>query len=122
MLWLQAGICFILWIAYGVAMRGRADRLRASVGQWSRGQRVAFGSAGLILGLILLLAGLYAVAMLGGIQDQALTLWAWIACAVLGLGFIHLQVVGATAMITLALEQETDRPGQTSIPEESQRS
>ncbi len=118
MLWLQAGICFIFWISYGIVMRGRAEGIRAKVSNWSRGQRVAFGSAGLILGLIFLLLGLYLVAMLGGIQDEQLTLWAWAACLILGLGFIHLQVMGATAMITLALEEETDRRGRTSIPEE----
>lgn len=118
MLWLQAGICFIAWIVFGVWLRSRAESIRDRIGGTSRTQRVLLGSAGLIMGLVGLLTGLWLIAGNGGIQAGSLTGWAWLACLGLGLGFVYLQVLGATAMITLVIDEETDRRRRASIPEE----
>ena len=122
MLWVQAGVCFLVWVGYGIWMRGRSERLKSFVSGWSRGKRVAFASVGLIGGMALMLGGIAAVSALGGIQSGTLTPWAWLLCMLIGLGFVHLQVLAASAMITLVLEEETERRSKTSIPKEPTQS
>lgn len=119
MIWLQAGLCFLIWIAYGFRLRGLAPQLRERMRTASSGRRVAIGSAGLLLGLALLLAGLYGLAAAGAVAGGTLTWWGWIGCAAIGLVFIHMQVLGAAAMITLIMEQETASTGGTSVPKEN---
>ena len=87
----------------------------------SRGVRMVLGSVGLLTGLALLAGGLYGVFALGGIQDGELKPWAWIAVAGVGTVFIHMQVLGAAAMITLVLDEETARRGKTSISKETEK-
>lgn len=112
MIWPQAAVSFLVWIGYGAWMRGRSERLRARLMGSSRGFRVFLGSAGLILSAFALLGGLAGISALGGVQEGGLLLWAWLAVTLLGLGFVHLQVLGAAAMITIVQEREThnDRP------------
>jgi hypothetical protein len=109
-IWPQALLSFLVWLAYGVWMRRRSDALRARLAGMSRARRVFLGSAGLVLSAFGLLAGLVAVSAMGGLREGALTPWAWLAVTVLGLGFVHMQVLGAAAMISLVQDRETHRP------------
>lgn len=86
----------------------------------SRGRRVFLGSAGLLLGLVLLGFGLWAVASAGGLNDSGLVPWAWSVVALLGLGFIHLQVMGAAAMVSLVIDEETARKRHSSASPENE--
>jgi len=79
------------------------------------------GSAGLIAGLALLAAGVYGVFRLDGVVDGSLRPWAWAVVAAVGTGFIHMQVLGAAAMVTLMLEGETARRQEASIGKEKEQ-
>ena len=79
------------------------------------------GSVGLLAGLALLAAGIYVVFRLGGAVDGSLTPWAWAVVAVVGTGFIHMQVLGAAAMVTLVLDGETAQRKETSICKEKEQ-
>lgn len=112
MIWQQGALSFLVWLLYGYLMRRRADELRIRMREAGRTKKVLLGSVGLIGGAVLLLLGLWQVAAFEGIGPAGLTLWAWAAVTLLGLVFVHLQVLGAAAMITLIQESETaDRLG-----------
>ena len=79
------------------------------------------GSIGLLAGLAVLAAGLYGIYSLGGVKDGLLTIGGWIGVALVGTIFVHMQVIGAAAMITLVLDEETARRDQTSVPSETEQ-
>ncbi len=105
MIWLQSGVSFVLWICYGIRMRGRESQLRTAIERIPRASRVGRSALWLIGGAVLLLAGLIGLGAAGAIQRGALTGWGWAAVTLLGLLFVHCQVVGAGLMVSLA------RPG-----------
>lgn len=105
MIWLQAGVSFMAWIAYGAWLQRRQQVLRQRMVASSRRKRVLLGSAGLIGGAVLLLAGLAVIGSLGGVFKGSLTAWAWLAVTLLGIGFVHTQVMGAAAILTIVLEE-----------------
>ncbi|HRI44222.1 MAG TPA: hypothetical protein PLL78_12480 [Fimbriimonadaceae bacterium] len=107
MIWQQAALSFLVWLLYGTLMRRRSGDLRIRLRETRRKTKVLLGSVGLIGGAILLLGGLWQIAALGGIGPSGLTIWAWVGVTLLGLVFVHLQVLGAAAMITLIQESET---------------
>lgn len=107
MIWLQAGTCFALWVAYGLWMRRSSDRLRARMLGSPRRNRALLGSAGLLAGLGVLTAGLWGVYSLGWAGPDGLKPFGWVGVAAIGLAFIHLQVLGAAAMVTLVMEEVT---------------
>lgn len=108
MIWLQGGICFVFWIAFGLLIRRHSDRVRDRMANRSRGVRVALGSVVLLGSAALLFLGLYGIYALGGLVNGQLTLWAVPLVLVFGLVFIYLQILAAAAMITLIQgEQET---------------
>ena len=119
MIWLQSSICFLVWIAYGFAMRRRSAALRARMHGLTARKRMVTGAGGLILGLLVLAVGLLALDALGGTRDGALTLWAWPIVAVLGLLFIHLQVLGAAALLASVVGSETAAASDTSNSQEN---
>ena len=119
MIWLQSSICFLVWIAYGFAMRRRSAALKARMQGLTARKRVMFGAGGLILGLFVLAVGLLSLDALGGTRDGALTLWAWPIVAVLGLVFIHLQVLGAAALLASVVGSETATASDTSNSQEN---
>lgn len=114
MLWLQALVCFCAWIGYGVLL-ARTNRGKAALPT----QRLAplWGAGALIVGMVVLVGCLYAVAASGGLQSGVLTGWAWIAVLVGGTIFVHLQSVGALILLRSALGRETAVPAKTSVGE-----
>lgn len=119
MIWLQSSVCFLVWIAYGFAMRRRSAALKARMQGLTPRKRVLYGAGGLILGLFVLAVGLLALDALGGTRDGALTPWAWPIVAVLGLVFIHLQVLGAAALLASVVGTETATASDTSNSQEN---
>jgi hypothetical protein len=115
MIWLQALACFVVWTAYGLWLRRSSENLRARMQSMGRGTRASLGSVGLLAGLAVLGAGLWAVSALGGLTAAGLTAWAWLAVTVVGIGFVHLQVLGAAALVTLVLDEETARTRRASV-------
>jgi hypothetical protein len=120
MIWLQAGACFVLWVAYGFWLRRSSDRLKARMHGSSRRARTLMGSVGLLAGLVVLAVGLYLVYRFGGLTPDGLTGWGWAAVAGVGLVFVQLQVVGAAAMVSLVLEEVTARAPGPSVNQEKE--
>jgi hypothetical protein len=104
---MQGAVCFLGWIGYGAWFRSRSGALKERMHGTSRGRRVVLGSLGIIGSAILLLAGMLGLQALGGLREGGLTLWAWPLVFLLGLGFVHMQVMGAAAIITLVQDEET---------------
>jgi hypothetical protein len=121
-IWLQASISFLIWLAYGLFLRRRSEGLRVQLSHMSRQKRVLLGSVGIIGSALVLLAGLYGLASLGGIQHDSMTLWAWPAATLLGVFFVHMQVLGAAAMITLVQEEVTRGASPASVKREESAS
>lgn len=121
MIWLQAGACFVLWVGYGFWMRRSADRLRARMHGMGRRARALLGSVGLLFGLALLAAGLYFVWALGGLGPDGLRPWAWVTVGLVGLAFVHLQLLGTAAMVTLVLDEVTARRREASLNQEQEQ-
>lgn len=120
MIWLQAGACFVLWVAYGFWLRRSSDRLKERMHGASRRSRTLLGSVGLLAGLAVLGAGLYLVYRFGGLSSDGLTGWGWATVAAVGLVFVHLQVLGAAAMVSLVLEEVTARGPGSSVRQEKE--
>ena len=122
MIWMQAIACFFAWIAYGLWLRRSSERLRKRMGSSTRRTRTLLGSVGLLLGLALLGAGLWGVSAFGGLGPNGLEPWAWAAVTVIGAVFVHLQVLGAAAMVSLVLDEVTVKGRNSSaIPEKEQK-
>ncbi len=120
MIWLQAGACFVLWVCYGLWMRRSSDTLKARMQGSSRRVRALLGSVGLLAGLAVLAIGLYAVFQLGGLDKDGLKPWAWLAVIVIGTAFVHMQVLGAAAMVSLVLDEVTAGADRPSVNEEKE--
>ncbi|HXH60367.1 MAG TPA: hypothetical protein VNI20_03320 [Fimbriimonadaceae bacterium] len=118
MIWLQAGVCLIVWIAYGFLLRRSSERLRQRMHSMRRGWRVLLGSVGLLVGLGVLVVGLSFVVSLGALTGGSLTTEGWVSVAIIGLVFVHIQVLGAAAMTSLVLEEVTAPTRGTSVSQE----
>jgi hypothetical protein len=120
MIWLQAGACFVLWVGYGLWLRRSSESLKARMQGLSRRSRTLLGSVGLLAGLAVLALGLFAVFQLGGLDESGLKPWAWLAVAVVGTVFVHMQVLGAAAMVSLVLDEVTAGADRPSVIEEKE--
>jgi hypothetical protein len=83
--------------------------------------RVLLGSVGLLAGLAVLAGGLFAVYRFGGITESGLEPWGWVAVALVGLVFVHLQVLGAAAMVSQVLSEVTAKPRGPSVNRENEQ-
>lgn len=112
--WIGGLLCLVLWVAYGWIMRSSSEKLRRKMASMPRSRKVFLGSGGLLLGLILLMGGMILLASFGGADVGGIKLWAWPVILLLGLAFVHTQVIGAAALMTLAASARTDgeREGQ----------
>lgn len=119
MVWLQAVVCFAIWVTYGVILRKHSEKLRAKMANYSRVARVLFGSALLIAALVMLVFGIWSIDALGWHYSGQLTILGLVATMVLGLVFIRLQVTGAAAMISLVVEEVTGTKDRPSVPLEN---
>lgn len=122
MIWAQGAVCFLAWVGYGIWLRGRSERLRARLGSLPRSSKVMLGSLGILGSAVVLLGGLWGLAALGGVADDRLAIWAWPVVALLGLFFVHMQVLGAAAMILLVQQEVTERPRPASVIQEDSAS
>lgn len=100
--WVGGSICLILWVGYGWIMRSSSEKLRRRMASMPRSRKVFLGSGGLLLGLIFLMGGMMLLAAAGGADQGGIKPWAWPVILLLGLGFVHTQVIGAAALMTLA--------------------
>lgn len=80
------------------------------------------GSLGILGSAVVLFAGLWGLSAAGGVENDCLAIWAWPVVALLGLFFVHMQVLGAAAMILLVQQEVTERPGPASVIQEDSAS
>ena len=116
-IWGQSFAALVVWLAYGWQQGKGQDALRARLNQRSRTQLVRNGSLGFIFSAVILLSGLWAIASAGGLTPNGLTVWGWVAVVLVGLVFVHFQVLAAASMITLVQQSETTTPVQPSDPQ-----
>ena len=122
MIWAQGAVCFLAWVGYGIWLRGRSDRLRDRLAALPRPTKVVLGSLGILGSAVVLFAGLWALSAVGGVEKDRLALWAWPVVIFLGLFFVHMQVLGAAAMILLVQQEVTERPRAASVNQEDSAS
>jgi hypothetical protein len=105
--WVQAGVCFVAWVAYGWWLRGKTDGWLARLSPWSPKSCACVGSLGLVAGGLMALVALSFVAWAGGIKEGALSLWAWVAVLATGFAFVWAQSVSAVCLVSSSLRRET---------------
>ncbi|HTQ10636.1 MAG TPA: hypothetical protein VMI31_11230 [Fimbriimonadaceae bacterium] len=115
MLWLEGGLSFLLWIAYGVIQSRRSDAIRRQVGRMSRGSRAVLGASLFLVGAMVLIGGLGIVLQAGGFASAGMTPIAWTVVTVLGLGFVHAQTLGTAMLVSLVQENVTNAPKAASM-------
>lgn len=86
-------------------MRQRSEGLRTRLEGLSRNQLIFRGIAGFLASAMVLLSGLWAISALGGITLGGLTHLGWLGVLLIGLAFVHIQVVSAAAMIVVIQKQ-----------------
>lgn len=118
----QAGLAFVLWIAYGTFLWRRSDVIRASAGKGSRTARAIKAALMLFGGAALLLACLVQLQNAGGFTRTGMTPVAWAIVTVVGLVFVHLQTVAAAILVLLVQEPVTTGARATSVEQESKES
>lgn len=107
MLWTQAFAAFLIWVGYGVWLRGRAVRIGKAVSGTDRSQRNKRGILAFLASAAVLLGAMVLVTATKQISQQGLTVWGWVLITASGLGFVHLQVYGAMTIIASFQETET---------------
>ncbi|MCW5943501.1 MAG: hypothetical protein KIS66_14810 [Fimbriimonadaceae bacterium] len=96
--------CFVAWIAYGALLWRRSPRWRARVQSLSRTAKGVGGTGLLFLGAAVLLGGLASLAPLGLAREGKLEPGGWVLAGVVGLAFVHAQVVAVALMVALVQE------------------
>jgi len=114
-MWLEAGLSFLAWIAYGVFQGRRANVIRSQVQRMSRGSRGILGSALFLVGAMVLIGGLGVVLQRGGFTRTGLTPAAWAIVTLLGLAFVHAQTLGMAMLVSLIQENVTNAGGSASM-------
>src|SRR5437868_786755 len=103
-MWLQGGISFVLWIAYGVVQSRRSGAIRAQVVQLGPAHRGILGAALFVVGAMVLIGGLSIVLQRGGFTPSGMTPLAWLTITLLGLAFVHAQTMGMAMLVSLIQE------------------
>lgn len=101
MIWLQATVCLFVWLAYGLYLRTRSDSLRMRLQALTRNQLIFRSIGGFLLSAVIMLTGLWGISACGGLSAKGLNAWGWPVAGVLGLFFVHIQVLSAAAMIVI---------------------
>jgi hypothetical protein len=114
-IWLQGGIAFAVWIAYGVFQNRRSDAIRAQVDSIPRSRRGLLAAALFVVAAMVLLGGLGLVLQRGGFTPQGMTPLAWGIVTLLGLAFVHAQTMATAMLVTLIQGSVTNKPDATSI-------
>jgi len=111
---LQCLLLLGVWIGYGVVQWRRSDEIRRKIMRIERRTRVWVAILALVGGALAMLLGLILVQQAGGLAGDSLRWWAWLAIAIIGLGFVHAQTIAAAMMVTLVQETVTSSGEATS--------
>jgi hypothetical protein len=116
MLWVYLTVSFAIWIAYIIAMRKKVAHMRDSLGTLTRGRRVFYMLACLVISFVVLLGGGMLVMYLGWLDEKGLNLFGFFTVTLIGLGFVHLQMYATGLTLSLAFDSET-----SSMPNASEK-
>jgi hypothetical protein len=120
-LWAQAGVSFLVWIAYGIVQARRSEEIRVRVFAMPRNARTVRAVSLMLGGVVFLGLGLAVVQALGGVTRDGMTLWGWVLVTGVGLVFVHAQAMSMALLVSLALESVTERAPRTSSQESALR-
>lgn len=104
MFWLQALLCFALWIAYGIWQMRRSSGLRAKLERIPRTKRALLGVGLMLGGAGVLFFALVLGHAFGGFSGAGMSTLTWISVAVCGLAFVYAQTLSMAILVTLAYE------------------
>lgn len=112
MIWIQVLPAFALWLIYIWGMRGWVQEGKKRYASQKRSWRILGMLAALMGSGCVLIGGLWVIHLMGWVKTTSLTVPGIIAVAIIGVLFVHLQML-ATA-ITLSLAIETTKTTNTS--------
>lgn len=107
-------LAFAIWLAYGVFAWRKRSRMLEWAQTKSIGARLPLSIGLLFGGAMALLCGLYAIESSGGLSKP----WAWPSVVVLGVIFVHCQVLAVVLAISNVLFGDTSKLKQPSNCEE----
>ncbi len=119
-MWTPGLLCFALWIGYGVLQARRASAIRTRVLQISRPKRALAAAGLMLLGMVILFAGLGLIVTNLATNAASLSLPGWLGVAVVGLVFVHAQTLGMAMLVSIAYESVTESRVQSSLSPDSQ--
>lgn len=97
---------FAIWLAYGLFQWQRSGKIRDALSQVCRKRKMLWGPLLLLAGVAVMAGCLVLVQSAGGITPKGMAPWAFAFLTVGGLAFLHLQVMGAAMMVSLAVTGE----------------
>jgi hypothetical protein len=104
MIWVQALVCFAIWIGYGFVQSRRSQEIRAKLSALPRSRRVMSGAVLMLFGAATLFGVLMLVQIMGGLTQSGLTFLSWVLVAAGGLAFVHAQTMAMAMLITLVYD------------------
>jgi uncharacterized membrane protein len=109
MIWIQTLPAFVLWLVYIWIMRRWVQEGKNRYASQKRSFRILAMIAALLGSGGVLLGGLWAISRMGWIQTTTLTIPGVIAVAIIGLLFVHMQMLATAITLSLAIENETTK-------------
>jgi hypothetical protein len=117
--WAQALLAFAVWMLYGVLQYRRAGLILAQVRRIPRRRRSFLGAFLILMSAVIMFAGIYGVARIGGFTTGGMTWWGLTLITLLGLIFVHAQTTAATYLMSLGYPDVTETPAPASRKGES---
>jgi hypothetical protein len=102
-LWIQAAISFVLWVAFGWSQRRQGERLAPIIAKTPRGLRSIIAIGLLFFSIAILFGALLGLARIGHLSTEGLTVLGWILFTLAGVLFIQLQFFAAFLLLSVAI-------------------
>ena len=114
MIWLQGGVSFLIWIAYGVIQNRRSETIRSWALTVPRQRRALLAAAFMIGSIAIMFAALTACLRLNGFTKDGMAAWVWLVVSAFGLLFVHGQTMATALLVATVQESVTSRPSDSS--------
>jgi|SRR5579885_24393 len=108
------GACVAIWMFYGFLQARRAASIRVQMARIDQKARFAMGPVIMVAGAVVLLFGIGFVALIHGLQNGSLTPPGWVIVTLVGLAFVHSQVLAAMMILSAATQSEPAGSGDAS--------
>lgn len=113
MVWLHTFPAFLLWLAYAWAIRRRMYGSRW-LRSWPRGARTAASIGAVLLSLAVLAVGWQILASQEWVRPEGLSPGGLAVITLMGLAFVHLQMLATALTLSLVTNAETGLPAAAS--------